>query len=860
MAEVSRIHVTSAVVYIAGYECPVESIAVSFGEGDIPTASISLPASEELVRFGEEDRVPIAIFYLDQWYSDEGTPDAIEPTMRLLFDGEISGWSYTKTAGGDYISFSCVASVNMLRNIFANFLIGADTAAAKLSLASTSTEQGIVAGEFRTFPFILLNNGLFIGRQEPIERPFDFIANMLLALKIGGYPSKDAITEGGIYSSDFRSLINANEAQTRIGPGAYQSFLTDKISSVMGFFVMYNHRTKFDKRWIATPLEKFVNADDPTEYNNPNAYKAITDPRYAAIRQDILLRATQRALESLFGQGDSFLKILETYYSLNAYEILMLPTAPYVQVGVPGIVGAGTGTASLAGIPLQALTSGSLGEIRLGNFISKPIARFALPPECNIFFPSMVSNASFAEDYLAQVTRSVSGNPYFDIMTRQGTTPTNEKMAIAATSNGWPLDLYELIIADKGQEVSKLLLYPEEYFKGPVMNNVTMPAWYGFIREGAAHQDQANVKTRDKRNQKAANGEKVDDLVPLEKRLSQGDVTPDEAQEYGENANRQTVVTPAQQKELYLKYTRASHYENRFQFRGGAVDGAFNPYVVACFPFVYLDIGPAGMHITGQVTKVTHQISAVTGMSTSIQYTYGRTLKETYEIAIATLLDTVQRNLASYNGFHASAPIEPTVTVAKTLQQNEGAAAYYQQTFYQTPDGKQAHSANKSYVFRYEDYFSTIPFNAGGKETVALPTSKPLDVVAKGANVYEVSLELKRTNIDNLTDYNLALQRVSRPICSLDQYISFINGGSHETQTDNISGLPDTGMIPAEVYGVEVPIVIRNYIAADNAVDSKKLNHYIVPTKDAGNFKDLRRDWVSRIKSYREKIYGRKVQ
>ena len=56
----------------------------------------------------------------------------------------------------------------------------------------------------------------------------------------------------------------------------------------------------------------------------------------------------------------------------------------------------------------------------------------------------------------------------------------------------------------------------------------------------------------------------------------------------------------------------------------------------------------------------THQISAISGMSTSIQYSYGRTLKEQYEVAIATLLDTVQRNVNAYNGFHSGAPIEPT--------------------------------------------------------------------------------------------------------------------------------------------------------------------------------------------------------
>ena len=855
MSTVNRIHLSSGIVYIAGVECPVESITVSGGEGIIPSMTLALPASIELVRFGEEDRVPVAAFYLDQWYSETGKPEGIVPTMRLLFDGEITDWSYMKTPGGDYINFSCTANVSMLNNMYANFLIGQDTPAQSIATENFNSSQGVVVGDFKTFPLILLNQGLFAGAARPLARPFDFISNMLLASKIGGYPNDKAIGTDGKYTKKFRDAIKDLDAQPRVTPGAYAEFLSGIVPAIMGFFVTYCQKTKFDRRWIATPLERFTQADDLTDIHDPDKYLQSVDPTFAAIRADIFYRAAQRSLESLFGQGDSFWKILNTYYALNSFQILMLPTAPYVVVERDSIENYGTGSSSY--IPMSTATSGGTTQTRLGNYISKPISYFALPPECNILFPGLVSSISFQENYAAQATRTMAGNPFLDIAERQGTLPKSGDVAKSATVNAWPEALSNLVGLSGPKQFSTMLLYPEEFFKGPVVNNVTIPSWFTALKEAAKAQDTVSSTAKTQQNTQAANRKASSDATSLKSSVSSiSALTPDAAAALGAQANRGVSLTDDQKIAIYSQYIRMSHFENRFSTRGGQVSCPFNPYILPCYPFVYLDKSDAAMHIVGCVTSFQHQLSAVSGLSTSFTYSHGRTLKETYEIAIATHLDKMSKDSAAFDKnpvFYSSAPLEPTTTVANMLQTDTGAAAYYKQTFYQNPEPSAQGTSEapvKEYVFKYQTYFQNLVTDPYKKVKEPLPTSRPVLTTSLAS----VTLDLKTSSLDNLLDYSKGMIRVSRPICTLDQYIKFINNGSSDA-----AGPP----IPAEVYGVSVPRVIRTY-GFSTAGKSTPLDSYITPTSKVPTGdnapQDMRRDWVSLIEEYSKKIYDRIIQ
>ena len=119
---------------------------------------------------------------------------------------------------------------------------------------------------------------------------------------------------------------------------------------------------------------------------------------------------------------------------------------------------------------------------------------------------------------------------------------------------------------------------------------------------------------------------------------------------------------------------------------------------------------------------------------------------------------------------------------------------------------------------------------------------------------YELRLEIKKEPRVLFENFNLAMIRVARPVCSLDQYISFINGGRAVAHMN-------TNMLDADIYGIAVPKIIRTYISAAGVNDTR-LEHYVRPTTDFNpdDVYDLRKDWASRIERYRRKIYNKEIQ
>ena len=60
-------HRAPLLCYIAGIECPIVAATISYGVWKIPEASISMFPDPQLQRFGTDDRVPVVIFYLDEY-------------------------------------------------------------------------------------------------------------------------------------------------------------------------------------------------------------------------------------------------------------------------------------------------------------------------------------------------------------------------------------------------------------------------------------------------------------------------------------------------------------------------------------------------------------------------------------------------------------------------------------------------------------------------------------------------------------------------------------------------------------------------------------------------------------------------
>ena len=172
------------ILYVAGVNIPVNSVSVSYSFMSFPVMQFTLPADPLLIKLGEEDRVPVVVFYLDKWYTPHKS-QKIVPTWRLLFDGDITSWNFSKSSASKMISFTAVAHMNTLNAMTLVYMTGRGSEILNaLSQTNTSIAQKAIKEDVQSLSFF--TKGAY-GTGE-IKRPIDFVKNLLLGIKIGGSP------------------------------------------------------------------------------------------------------------------------------------------------------------------------------------------------------------------------------------------------------------------------------------------------------------------------------------------------------------------------------------------------------------------------------------------------------------------------------------------------------------------------------------------------------------------------------------------------------------------------------------------------------------------------------------------------
>lgn len=171
-------HKGAWLVYLNGIEVPCSSVSVNYGVGMIPEASLSFPPHRLLHRLGAEDRIEAVVFYLD----DLATPT--KPEFRLLFEGELIGWSYTSSSSGRQMTFNAVADISVFTQLYFFFLNNVD---AITSFIAQKSDVAGVAQAGAVYPFSLFKKGLIFNTapsatdQPPtdITRPFEILYNVV---------------------------------------------------------------------------------------------------------------------------------------------------------------------------------------------------------------------------------------------------------------------------------------------------------------------------------------------------------------------------------------------------------------------------------------------------------------------------------------------------------------------------------------------------------------------------------------------------------------------------------------------------------------------------------------------------------
>jgi hypothetical protein len=439
------------VAYINGIEVPAKSASMRYGVWQMPEMQLEMVADPVLIRLGNQDRVQVAVFY----YDDCDVDPSVVPTFRLYGEGEITGWGYRNTSGGRSIVFTVVNQIAIFTQLFVQFMTNID------DMIGHATQPGNVADyaigtSSLVYPFVLFNNGLLPGKGQAnstITRPFDFLYNAVKGMMAAVVPS------------DKRTVPAAN------------------------FFTRWARLTNFHNRFAATPY-----FDNET---NPGVF-----PVLSAVQKVSAINVIEQKLLSQVQNTGSIWDMLQLVYTTMIMEVAMIPSMPLVTVDLAtGLVqptpfggqvlyqqGVTASSSKATGnwVPILSAASRALSPKRLQNYFAKPQMLFSIPPSCNVMFPSQIVNIAYDENYVTQPTRIYFNDEVLPTMVKTDRTGTDQAVS-NALARAWPLQADAFAKQRDTQHPSfngkNFLLYPEEFFKGPVLDRRKAPPWLFFLKQ-----------------------------------------------------------------------------------------------------------------------------------------------------------------------------------------------------------------------------------------------------------------------------------------------------------------------------------------------------------------------------------------
>jgi hypothetical protein len=398
-----------------------------------------------LQRLGFEDRIMVTIFYLDEFY----TPG--KPEYRLMGEFELVEWSYMNTGSGRAIQLSCRSPLQIFEQLKFYYMSSLDdivTANGNVgaSLGDTATTYQVL------YPQSLFHNGLIPTRGDRSEIPeaLDFIR-----------------TPSGFIWNLFKGLT---------GKIAYSTVSTDpkaelEVESPDGvpptscaipgrnFFGRWMFKNQFQRRWVG--LYGFDDEDSGNVF-----------PLLDAQNQTEVMQALQQQIGMSVGAAGTAWELLQKIMGVMLMEINTTPAPPIGHVNAA--------TRQFAGEFHKKGTNIDLGYGSIYAHYVKPQCIFAVPPTCNIIFPSMITSYSFAENYMAQPTRVYLGEDFLNKILNGSNDGNLKSTTSQLLTTGYPpvvkYWMRQYITAPE-QNTKNFLLYPEEFYKGPVIKHMSVPPW-----------------------------------------------------------------------------------------------------------------------------------------------------------------------------------------------------------------------------------------------------------------------------------------------------------------------------------------------------------------------------------------------
>jgi len=713
-------------VYINGLEIPVTRVDTSFGVWQMPTLSLQMVPHQLLQRIGAEDRLQVVVFYLDTHWKPE------EPTFRLLGEFEVVGWGYNNTPAGRFIQLNCVSQLQIFEQLHFFYVasmndiaaacgesVGGDTAGAtvvKTMYPAALFLEGLTAPES-----VLTSTGSAPTLEELRQRTLT---------KTSTAGSKFIKTPVEFVVNIFRSILRP---MTTVSSSATGAAATDAAASVpagskelprsatsvpgKNFFARWLNMTKFHRRWVSLPVLEDAGTDE-------------CFPLLKAAQDTQTLIALQQQIGQSVGKAGSAWQLLQKVYGYMYMEVATIPCPPaaIVNKNTGKIEGPITGSA------------GSQDGATIPTFFVKPQCMFAMPPMCNVIFPSMLSSYAVKENYMPQPTRVYLSEGFMTNILAQGASASISTIAQEAMTTGYPYVIKKRMwdLKNSPQSNTKnMLIFPEEFFKGPITRRLNAPPWMYMLSQ----QDNANPNVTE------GPEPTLEDLRNRTKSQA------------SEAASGPLNI-------IFDKYAEYEFYRSRFAERSGGVSMAWNPYIVPGFPAMVFDERSEGFDTMAYVNNVTHTMSAQGQMSSNASLTFIRTLNE----FIGILYQGLKAETSTY--LPDVAPTEIIPDVSSAFQYADTTGDLYRRLFH-------AGSTDKAEVV----------FNWKTMMDVSNQQGETVDATYEQWKINKyVRLTPKAPYAQLFKSYEAAMNFISRPACSLREYIEIWHGAS-------ISELSDTETI-----------------------------------------------------------------
>jgi hypothetical protein len=429
-------------VYINGLEVPAKSASMRSGVWQIPEMQVEMVADPVLQRLGAEDRVQVVVFYLD----DCDVAVGVEPQFRLFGEGEITGWGFRNTSSGRSIVFTVVNQIAVFTQLFVQFMttlddmIGHATGPSDVTGVATPSSQLV-------YPFALFQQGLMPGAGDAptqITRPFEFLYNCV------------------------RGMISSRV------PTAQQTV------PASNFFARWARLTNFHNRFMATPFFDEV-------VDNANIF-----PVLRALQNVSAVDVITKNLIPQIQNAGTIWDTIQMVYVTMLMEVAMIPAMPLVTVDLASGLVQETNFAEHklvesfgSWVSSVSPESRKTKPKRIPSYFAKPQSLFGVPPACNVVFPSQLKTIAYDENYATQPTRLYyNDETTVNILKMQKsglTTAINNALA-----TGYPPEVDAATQAHEkfpSLNSKNFLLYPEEFFKGPVMYRSEAPPWLFFLKQ-----------------------------------------------------------------------------------------------------------------------------------------------------------------------------------------------------------------------------------------------------------------------------------------------------------------------------------------------------------------------------------------